>query len=88
MAEEKERPQAQQKARRFRIARRVKTKQEKLEKTWSERELEALEEDDADRGTPEMNAYVNQGCAGCYKVTLLMLVIMIASIIGTCIIRR
>lgn len=75
-----------EKSRRFRIARKVK---EAPIKTDAERAMEELEqEDDADRGTVQMNREVNRGCGSCLNVTLLLFVIMIASILGTCYMRK
>ncbi len=73
--------------RRFRFARRVK---ESLPETREAREMRQLEhpQDDADRGTPEQDRSLRQGCGGCLNVTLLLFVIMVASIIGTCAIRK
>lgn len=44
--------------------------------------------DDADRGTPEMDQSLRQGCSGCFNVTLLVFVIMVASVLGTCALQR
>lgn len=44
-------------------------------------------EDEADPGTPEMDASLRRGCTGCLNVTGLIFVIMILSIIGTCYLR-
>lgn len=63
-------------SRRFRLIRKVKTEQPP-----------AVEADDADPGTPEMDRSVRQGCTGCVRVTGLIFVIMAASIIGTCFIN-
>lgn len=44
-------------------------------------------EDEADPGTPEMDASLRRGCTGCLNVTGLIFVIMLLSIIGTCYLR-
>jgi hypothetical protein len=71
--------------RKFQIARRVK---EKMPETHAEQALREAETDDADKGTPEMDLGVRHGCNGCLKVTLLFFVIMFASILVTCALRR
>lgn len=87
MSDEKETNQPQDKARRFRIVRKVKTE---IPETYAQQAVrEAQQEDDADRGSPEMNREVNKGCMGCLRLVALFLLIMIASIVATwCITRK
>ncbi len=73
------------KSRRFRLTRKVKSEPTT---TREEREMKALEEDDADPGTPEQDRALRQGCTGCLKVTGLFFLIMAASIFATCAINR
>lgn len=85
MADENEKQEAEG-SRRFRLTRKVKTEPVL---TREEKEMKALEaEEDADRGTPEMDRELRKGCTGCLRVTTLFFVIMIASIIATCAIKR
>lgn len=81
MSDEKDSPQQGEHRRRFRLVRKVASPPPE---TREEQELKALAEDDALRGSPEQLAELNRGCSGCWKVTLLILVIMMASVIGTC----
>jgi hypothetical protein len=75
-----ERPQ------RFRLSRKVTAEPVR---TREEVEMKALEElDDADRGTPEQDASLRQGCTGCLRVTGLFFIIMLTSIVATWFIRR
>ena len=85
MADEKEPPKEPEESRRFRLSRKVKSEPVL---TREEKEMKALEEDDADRGTPAMDRELRKGCTGCLRVTTLFFVIMIASIIATCSIRQ
>ena len=77
---------AQERARRFRVVRRVPRK--RIE-TWSERELRELEEmgDDADRGTPEQDAALRSGCMSMVWVVGFFFVVMIFSILATMMMR-
>ena len=87
MSDDKE-PQQEQtpKHRKFTISRRVK---EKVPETYAQQAVREVEQqDNADRGTPEMERGVQQGCSGCFKVTMLFFLIMIASILATCALRR
>jgi hypothetical protein len=72
-------------SRRFRVVRRVPTNSPT---PYADEVRKQVEQEDADRGTPEMNRSVNEGCMGCLRVTLLFLLIMIASIVATCAITR
>jgi hypothetical protein len=91
---DEQRPRNDKKPRRFRLIRKVEPVQPKPAgenpdtevKSRLERELE--EPDDADKGTPEMDRAVREGCNGCVKVMLLFLLIMVASIVTTCAINR
>jgi hypothetical protein len=73
------------KSRRFRLTRKIKGAPTT---TREEREIKALEEDDADPGTPEQDRALRHGCTGCLKVTGLFFLIMFASIFATCAINR
>lgn len=75
-------------ARKFTLARRVKEKPPEPPRPYSEQVLNEVEQDTAEKGTPEMQRAVNHGCSGCLKVTLLFFLIMAASILATCVIRR
>jgi|GEM_PF-3543381 len=70
---------------RFRITRRVKPEPVR---PYSEQVLSEVDQDDADKGTPAMNREVTRGCSGCLNVTLLIFLIMIASIVATFFITR
>lgn len=74
--------------RKFSLARRVKEKPPEPPQPYSQQVLKEVEQDEADKGTPEMQRAVNQGCSGCWKVMLLFFLIMFTSILGTCVIRR
>lgn len=67
-------------SRRFRFIRKVRPPKTRPDPTTAA----PAEEDDAHRGTPEMIREVDKGCSGCLRVTLLVIAIMFASIIGTC----
>lgn len=75
--------------RRFRVARKVKQQPADIE-TYAQQEIKAAEseQDETLRGTPEMERAVGKGCMGCVNITLLMFLIMLASIIATWFIRR
>jgi hypothetical protein len=83
MAEENERPNPDEKGRRFRITRKVK---EPVipESEGSKAMREAEQEEEALRGSREFQQFTTRGCKGCLNLTLLIFVIMLASIIGTC----
>ncbi|MBP2018606.1 hypothetical protein J2Z79_002021 [Symbiobacterium terraclitae] len=75
-----------QKARRFRVTRRVKTRGTPARiETREERELRELAEmgEDADRGTPEHDRELRAGCMAMVRVVALFFVVMILSIIIT-----
>ncbi|HYG56526.1 MAG TPA: hypothetical protein VD902_00460 [Symbiobacteriaceae bacterium] len=74
-----------QKGKRFHIGRRVKPKPPE---PYSQQVMREVETDTADRGTPEMDREVRKGCTGCVRVMALFFLIMIASIVATCAIRR
>lgn len=90
MPEDTQRPDPVKKARRFRVTRKVKTSQRPpTVETDAQRAMRELEEgDDADQGYPEMRREINRGCGGCVNVAILLLVIMVASIITTCAMRK
>lgn len=75
-----------ERARRFRVTRRVKSRGRpgRIE-TREERELRELAEmgEDADRGTPEHDAALRAGCMSMVRVAALFFLIMIVSIIIT-----
>lgn len=72
--------------RRFRLSRKVNTPP--TVETEAEKAMREVDQDDADKGSPEMNAAVNRGCSGCLNVTFFFFLIMIASIIATFFIIR
>ncbi len=72
---------SEEKYRRFRLVRKVKSEQP------APPPPPPAEEDDADQGTPEMDRSLRHGCSGCLRVTGLIFAIMVASIIGTCFIN-
>lgn len=74
MGDETPRNQPEEKSRRFRLIRTVK----------KQPPPPTPAEDDADPGTPEQDRSLREGCTGCLRVTGLIFLIMIASIIGTC----
>lgn len=80
-----DKPDREQGFRRFRISRKVK---EQVPETYAQQALREATTDDADKGTPEMDRAVSKGCMGCLRVTLLIFMIMLASIIATWFIRR
>lgn len=81
------RSQGDEKRRRFRLSRKV---QEPMPKTREEQEMEALaaQEDDADRGTPEQDLALRQGCTSIIKLVGFFFLVMAVSIIATCAIRK
>jgi hypothetical protein len=79
-------PQDSQKPQRFRLARKV--KKAKDPETYADQVMRELPQDQADAGTPGMKFEVGQGCMGCFWVTLLVFVIMLASIVATWFIRK
>lgn len=85
MGDESRRPEGQEPSRRFRISRKVApgAPAQKPEAPAGQ-----APEEDALPGSREMNAEVDRGCSGCLRLTLLLLAIMFASIIGTCAINR
>ena len=90
MPDDTQRPDSPEQGRRFKLTRKVKTdpKPPQVE-TDAEKAMRELEEgDDADAGYPEMRRELNRGCGGCVNVMVLLFVIMIASIITTCAIRK
>jgi hypothetical protein len=88
MADDQNRNEPEAKGRRFRLGRKVKTPPATPD-TQAERDLKEVEpEEEALRGSPEFEAFTRRGCGGCVNLTVLIFVIMMASIIGTCVIRR
>jgi hypothetical protein len=88
MSDDQDQNQPAEKARRFRLGRKVKTPPAAPD-TQAERDLIAVEqEEEALKGSPEFEAFTRRGCGGCVNLTVLIFVIMVASIIGTCVIRR
>ncbi|HEY3366622.1 MAG TPA: hypothetical protein VGK74_16325 [Symbiobacteriaceae bacterium] len=85
MDDENRGPESDPKARRFRVGRRVKNPPAE---PYADQMLREVAQDDADRGTPEMNRGVTQGCSGCAKVALLFFAILAASLVANCAIRR
>lgn len=85
MADEHERkaPGSGEKGRRFRLVRKVKSQGHPTEL----RELADMG-DDADRGTPEQDASLREGCMSMVRVVGLFFVVMFASIIATWCIKR
>lgn len=79
-------PQEDLKPRRFRVGRRVKTPPAEPYSQQVLREVE--QEEDADRGSPEMRRFATQSCSGCFQVTLLFFLIMILSIVVTFAVRK
>jgi hypothetical protein len=82
MAGENERPEQESKWRRFRVGRKVKPNPVETDHEKALRELE--EEDDADRGTPEMDRSVRKGCTGCLYVSGLIVALFFLTILGNC----
>lgn len=76
--------------RRFRIARKVEEPKPKepSPEPYSQKVLREAELDDADRGTPEMDRAVSRGCMGCLRVTILIFLIIAASVIATMCMRN
>lgn len=73
--------------RRFRLSRKV---QQPMPQTREEQEMKALAAaaDDADRGTPEQDLALRQGCTSIIKLVGFFFVVMAVSIIATCAIRK
>jgi hypothetical protein len=97
MADENERKASgsEEKGRRFRLVRKVKSQgppkpQSPGFETREEKELRDLAAmgDDADRGTPEQDASLREGCMSMVRVVGLFFVVMFASIIATWCIKR
>jgi len=85
MSDQEQPSDTEQRGRRFRIGRKVKPQ---VPETYATQAMREAETEDADRGTPEMDRSLRQGCTGCLRVTILFFIIMIASIVATCAIRR
>lgn len=93
MSDENERkgPESEEKGRRFRLGRKVKSQpQAPVIESREETEMRNLAEmgDDADRGTPEQDAAVRAGCMSFVRVVGLFFVVMFASIVATWCIKR
>lgn len=92
MADDNERkaPEQEEKGRRFRLSRKVKSQeppkaQPPAFESREEKEMRELATlgDDADRGTPEMDAEVRKGCMSFVRLVGFFFVVMFASIIAT-----
>lgn len=88
MVDDQERKEPADQARRFRLGRKVKPAPIETREEREMRELQQVEEEEALRGSPEFERFTRKGCGGCLNITVLIFVIMIASIIGTCAARR
>ncbi|HYF91769.1 MAG TPA: hypothetical protein VD969_05955 [Symbiobacteriaceae bacterium] len=75
----------QRPSRRFRITRKVKKPDPE---PYAQQVMREVETEDVRRSTPEMDRAVSKGCMGCLRVSLLFVIIMLASIIATWCIRR
>lgn len=82
MAGENERPEEEPKGRRFRVVRKVKPDPVETDREKALREF--AEEDDADRGTPEMDRATRKGCTGCLYVSGLIVALFFLTILGNC----
>lgn len=84
-----ESPNSPEKARRFRVARKVKPQPPPVlsREEQEMRDLAAMG-DDADRGTPEQDASLRAGCSSMIRVVGLFFLVMIGSIIATMFLRK
>lgn len=85
----------EEKGRRFRLTRKVKTEEPPKAaanpaESREEREMRELAEmgDDADRGTPEEDASLRRGCMSMVRVVMFFFVVMFGSIIATWCFKR